>query len=138
MALQRREAHEAGDGGVVEAGEGYHRAPTSHGARVVVAAFGFIEGVALQAVIAVAYRGDDAQAVIEQAFIEHVHGGDILESGHHFGIVWERAQWALSQRITRHEQRRLIAQHERAHIFEMPNTHMMAASCNASRARVNR
>ena len=88
-AVLGSEGHGLLHGGVVEAGEGEGRGPGDHGAGVVVAAFGLVEGASFLAVVAVADVFDTAEAVLGLAFVEHADGGGVFEAGHNFGEVRE-------------------------------------------------
>ena len=93
----------------MEAGESQNRRPTCHRSRIMMAAFGFIERAAPQAVIAVA---DGAEYISDRwtfGLLEHVDGSGVLEAGHHFVEVGKRARRSPALRIGRHQHRGFVA-----------------------------
>ena len=106
------------DGGVLEAGEGEGGGPGGHGAGVVVAALGFVEGASFLAVVSVADILDAFEAVGGLAFVEHTDGGGVFEAGHDFGEIGEGIGGPLVG-VGGHEEGGFVAEGVGAHVVEV-------------------
>ena len=67
-----------------------HGRPARHGAGVVVAALGLVEGAALPPVVAGPHGADALQAALDLPLLEHADGRGVLEARHHLRVVRER------------------------------------------------
>lgn len=112
------EGEDAFHGGVVEAGPREEHVPGGEGAAVVMAAFGFAEGVAAAAVVAGADGGDDAEGIVRHAFLDTGDGGGVFEAGHHLGEIREGHAEAAA-RPRRHDEAGLVAEGVGTHGVEV-------------------
>ena len=102
----------------MKARQGQNGCPTGHGAGIVVAGLGLVEGTAFAPVVAITDVPDALQAVLDLTLINHPDGRDVLEPGHDFAEVWE-GNFGSLLRVAGHQESRFIPQHKRAMTVEM-------------------
>src|SRR5208283_4958815 len=84
---------------IAESAQREHTSPRSHGASVMVSAFGLVPRIAVQPVIAAANVFDAGETLVDHAVVDHQRRRLVLEAGHHFGVVRERDRWPLGHAI---------------------------------------
>ena len=113
------EVEGAGNGVVLLTTPSVDEPPTGHGAGVVMATFGFIEGAAFGAVVARADVADNLDCLIAQTSVDHTGSGGVLETGHDFVEIGEGALGAIAAGVAGHQEGGFSAESEAAHVIEV-------------------